>query len=384
MNDDLLNRKLTRKDFFKKTCLFCLGAGLFSYLENMAPRKAYPLGAGASFLHEAGFYKKIDEQTVQCGLCPRRCTLSEGQRGFCRVREAHGGKLYSMVHSRPCSIAIDPIEKKPFFHFLPGIAVFSIATAGCNYRCKYCQNWQISQSAPEEVEGYSLSAGEAAAQARGKGCPAIAYTYTEPVIFYEYMLDTAKEARANGIRNLCHTNGSFNPEPAENIAPYLDGANIDLKGFDRGFYTDVCAGFLDETLNTLKIFRKHNVWIEITNLVVPTLNDDMGAIRQMCGWIKDNLGPDVPLHFSRFHPQYKLTGLSPTPVATLEQAWQVAGESGLNYVYIGNVPGHPAEHTYCPQCKENVIQRSGYTILSNNVVDGKCKFCQGRIAGVWH
>jgi pyruvate formate lyase activating enzyme len=383
MNNDLLNRKLTRKDFLKKTCLFCLGAGLFFDFESRL-QEAYAKGVGISSLHEAAFYRVIDEQTVQCELCPRRCTLSNGQRSFCHAREARSGKLYSMVYGRPCSVAIDPIEKKPFFHFLPGIPVFSIATAGCNYRCKYCQNWQISQYPPEEVENYSLAPEGVVKQAKDKDCPAIAYTYTDPVIFYEYMLDTAKEAKASGIRNLCHTNGSFNPKPALGIAPYLDGANIDLKGFTQEFYTDVCSGFLDDTLNTLKTFKEHNVWVEITNLVIPTLNDDMGRIKEMCVWIKDNLGPDVPLHFSRFYPQYKLTGLTPTPVETLERAWQIALGTGLHYVYIGNVPGHPAEHTYCPQCKKNVIQRSGYTILSNNVVDGKCKFCTGKIAGVWN
>ena len=383
MNKAFKNEKITRKVFLQKACLFCLGAGLSSYaLQSVLRRDAYASGSGLN-MREAKYYKKIDEETVQCMLCPRGCTLTQGQRSFCRVREMQDGKLQTLVYGRPCSLAVDPIEKKPFFHFLPGSSVFSLATAGCNFRCKYCQNWQISQSLPEEVNSYSVSPGDIISQARENNCPSIAYTYTDPVIFYEYMLDIAKEAKANGIRNTCHTNGCFRHEPANEIAGYLSAANIDLKSFNQDFYTDVCAGFLQPVLDTLKIFKEHKVWIEITNLLVPTLNDDLGEIQEMCIWIRDNLGRDVPLHFSRFWPQYKLTGLPATPIETLEEAWKLAKDSGLNYAYIGNVPGHPAEHTYCPSCAKPVIKRSGYVVLENNVVNGRCEFCGAGIAGVW-
>ncbi|OGW82808.1 MAG: AmmeMemoRadiSam system radical SAM enzyme [Omnitrophica bacterium RIFCSPLOWO2_01_FULL_45_10] len=325
----------------------------------------------------------MDKTTVQCELCHRGCTLSDGYRSFCRAREPKEGKLYSLVYGQSCAVHIDPIEKKPLYHFLPGTPVFSIATAGCNFRCKYCQNWQISQSPPEETENIRLSPQNLIDQTAKSNCPTIAYTYTEPSIFYEYMLDTAKAAKTAGIRNIYHSNGSLNPKPVEELSYYLDAANIDLKGFTQDFYTEVCAGYLDTVLNTLKTLKRNKVWVEITNLVIPTLNDDMKKIQEMSAWIKDNLGEDTPLHFSRFWPQYKLTNLSPTSVETLENAKRTAEEAGLKYVYVGNVPGHPSEDTYCANCKEPLIKRSGYIVLGNNVAGGKCKFCGALISGVW-
>jgi pyruvate formate lyase activating enzyme len=280
-------------------------------------------------------------------------------------------------------VHIDPIEKKPLFHFLPGTAIFSIATAGCNFRCKFCQNWQISQVPPEETYNEELSPKEIVEQTLKNNCPSIAYTYTEPSIFYEYMLDTAKIAKIKGIKNMYHSNGSLNQKPVEELSLYLDGANIDLKGFTQEFYSEVCAGYLETVLETLKTLKRNKVWLEITNLVVPTLNDDLDKIKQMCIWIKENLGPDVPLHFSRFWPQYKLTTLNPTPTETLDKARQIAQDAGLNFVYIGNIPGHAAENTYCPGCKKALIQRSGFSVLSNNIINGKCKFCGRQIPGVW-
>ena len=335
------------------------------------------------YLHEASFYKKIDEKFVQCQLCPRGCTLSDSQRSFCKAREPKDGKLNSLVYGLPCAVHIDPIEKKPLFHFLPGTPIFSIATAGCNFRCKYCQNWQISQSAPEETYNERLSPQDIVAQTIKNNCPTVAYTYTEPSVFYEYMLDTAKLAKSKGIRNMYHSNGSLNPAPVEELSMYLDAADIDLKGFTQDFYTEVCAGYLDTVLNTLKTLHRNNVHLEITNLVIPTLNDDLNKIREMCVWIKDNLSCDVPIHFSRFWPQFKLTSLYPTPIETLEKARDAAIAAGLNYVYLGNVPGHPAENTYCPGCKNVLIRRSGYIILENRIIDGKCGSCGTVIPGVW-
>jgi len=304
-------------------------------------------------------------------------------RGFCRSREPHEGKHYSMVYGNPCAIHVDPIEKKPLFHFLPQTAAFSIATAGCNLRCKFCQNWQISQFPPEDTVNYELPPEDVVDLAIKYDCPTIAYTYSEPSIFYEYMYDTAVIARKKGVKNIYHSNGYLNPEPLKEICKYLDGANVDLKGFTQKFYGELCGATLKPVLNTLETLKEEGVHVEITNLIVPPYNDGMEKIKEMCLWIRDNLGKEVPLHFSRFHPLYKLKNLSPTPVKTLEKAREVALKVGLEYVYIGNVPGHPGESTYCPQDGKLLIHRKGYQILENNVVGGKCKFCGQPIPGVW-
>jgi len=335
-------------------------------------------------LKEALFYQKLSDKVVQCQLCPRRCVIPEGRRGFCRTRENRGGVLYSLVYAKPVSIHIDPIEKKPLFHFLPGSTAFSIATAGCNLRCKFCQNWEISQRSPEELEYAYLEPQDLIKKVGDSGSPTIAYTYSEPTIFYEYMLDTAKLARQKGIKNVMHSAGYINEEPLRMLAKYLDAANIDLKGFTEDYYSRMSEASLAPVLRTLKILKEEGVHIEITNLVVSGYNDDMDTIRKMCLWIKENLGPDTPLHFSRAFPLYKLTAINPTPIETLEKARQIALNCGLQYVYIGNVAGNPAENTYCPRCKKVVIRRVGYTILENNLEDGKCKFCGEKIAGVWH
>jgi pyruvate formate lyase activating enzyme len=341
-------------------------------------------GMGFADLKEAMFYEKLDEKTIKCVLCPRYCRLSNGMMGFCRARKSIKGKHYSLVYGNPTVVNIDPIEKKPLFHFLPSTTAFSIATSGCNFRCKYCQNWQISQSSPEETVNQYLLPQEVVNKSIEYKCPTIAYTYTEPSIFYEYMLDTAKIARIYGRKNIYHSNGSLNPAPAEELSLYLDAANIDLKGFTQEFYSQVTEGYLETVLNTLKILKKNKVWIEITNLVVPALNDDLNSIREMATWIRDNLGRDTPVHFSRFQPQYKLVNLSSTPISTLERARDIAMEIGLNFVYIGNVPGHIAESTYCPKCKKSVILRRGYSVLDINLDNqGKSKCCGYPIAGVW-
>jgi len=299
------------------------------------------------------------------------------------VRENRDGILYTLVYSKPCAVHIDPIEKKPLFHVLPGSSAYSIATAGCNLRCKFCQNWQISQALPEDVESYDMAPQEVVDKAKKAGAKAIAYTYTEPTIFYEYMLDTAKIAKKEGILNVMHSAGHINEAPLKELCKYLDAANIDLKGFSQDFYGQMSLGNLDSVLQTLKILKEEGVWVEITNLVLPGFNDDPELIKRMCVWIKDNLGPNTPLHFSRFWPMYKLTNLSPTPVETLEKAKQIANDAGLKYVYIGNIPGSSAESTFCPVCRKLLIGRSGYTITENNIKNGKCKFCNAEIPGIW-
>ena len=342
-----------------------------------------PQGSAGQPLKEALYYKKLDNGVVNCQLCPRKCIIPDGRRGFCGVRENRKGTLYTLVYARPVSIHVDPIEKKPLFHFLPSTTAFSIATAGCNLKCKFCQNWEISQAKPEDVEYAHIEPAELIKELKESNAPTIAYTYTEPTIFYEYMLETAKLARAQGIKNIMHSNGYINEEPLRELAKYLDAANIDLKGFTEGYYSKMTEGTLEPVLRSLKILKETGVHVEITTLVLAGYNDEPETIRKMCQWIKENLGADVPLHFSRAFPMYKLTSINPTPVETLEKARQIAMECGLKYVYIGNVAGHSAENTYCPKCKKIVIERRGYFVVENNIVNGKCAFCQEEIKGVW-
>lgn len=332
---------------------------------------------------EASYYKKLGDKVVQCQLCPNRCTLSNLSRGLCGVRINLEGKLYSLVYGKPVAVHVDPIEKKPLSHFLPGTTAFSISTAGCNLGCIFCQNWQISQVKPEEAEHYDFSPEKIVGMAIAAKSPTIAYTYTEPTIFYEYMLATAKLAKKRGLRNIMHSCGYINPEPLRELLKHMDACNIDLKGFSEDYYQQMCYGHLEPVLETIKTIRRAGVWLEITNLVIPGKNDDPKRIREMCRWIKENVGSDVPLYFSAFYPQYKLQNVPPTPVETLEKAYAIAREEGLNYVYIGNVFGHVKEHTYCPKCGKIVIKRLGFGIEENNLVDGKCRFCGYPIAGVW-
>jgi len=336
-------------------------------------------------LKEALFYNKLDNKAVQCQLCPRYCVIPKGKRGFCRIRENQDGILYTLSFAKPVSLNdLDPIEKKPLFHFLPGTKTFSIATAGCNLTCKFCQNWEISQKTPEEVEYVHLEPAELIKLVKKSGLTTLAYTYTEPTIFYEYMIETAKLAKIEGIRNVMHSNGYINEEPLRRLVPYLDAANIDLKGFSDDYYAKLCGGTLEPVLRSLKILKQAGVHLEITNLVLPGYNDDPELVRKMCVWIKDNLGADTPIHFSRFFPMYKLTGLNPTPAETIENLRKIAMEAGLLYVYVGNLREYnPAESTYCPKCKNNIIERKGYFVVSIHMKDGLCDFCGRKIEGVW-
>ncbi|MBU1727436.1 MAG: AmmeMemoRadiSam system radical SAM enzyme [Candidatus Omnitrophica bacterium] len=334
-------------------------------------------------LKEAQFYKKLENKVVRCQLCPRQCVIPEKRRGYCGVRENQGGILYTLVFSKPVAIHIDPIEKKPLFHFLPATTAFSIATAGCNLKCKFCQNWEISQARPEEIEYTYIEPKDLVKKALASGAPTIAYTYSEPTIFYEYMLETAKLARQAGLKNVMHSNGYINEAPLRKLAKYLDAANIDLKAFTDDYYKKMTDSSLEPVLKSLKALREEGVFIEITNLILPGYNDDPAILEKMCNWIKDNLGEDTPLHFSRFYPMYKLTALNPTPVSTLERARQIALNCGLRYVYIGNVGGSLAENTYCPKCGKVVVGRKGYFVTQYNLENGNCKFCGERISGVW-
>jgi pyruvate formate lyase activating enzyme len=321
-------------------------------------------------------------KTVQCELCPNGCVLDEGQHSRCRARMNKGGVLYSLVYGKPCAVHVDPIEKKPFSHFLPGTTAFSIATAGCVLSCKFCQNWQISQARPEDTDTYDLPPDEVVRKAMFYECRSISYTYTEPTVFYEYMYDTAVIAKKYDIKNTMHSCGYINEKPLRKLSKYMNAANIDLKGFTEDFYNRICNGSLKPVLNSLVVLKQEGVWLEITNLVLPTLNDDMKTIKEMCKWIKKNLGVDTPIHFSRFYPQYKLDNLPPTPLETITEARKTAMDVGLKYVYIGNIR-HEGENTYCPKCKKMLIEREGYFVKQNNIANGKCKFCSTSIAGVW-
>lgn len=321
---------------------------------------------------------------IRCELCPFYCFLPEGSRGLCRVRMNVGGNLKTLVYNQPVSVHVDPIEKKPVYHMFPGSRIFSIATVGCNLRCAFCQNWEISQEYPERAKGEILTPEQAVDLTIKSGCNSIAYTYSEPIVFYEYVLDTAKLAKEKGLKNVLVSAGYINPEPLRKLAPYFDVIKIDLKGFNEKFYRNIVGGELKFVLETLKELKKLGVFTEIVNLVVPTLNDNTDEIKKMCEWIYVNLGADTPLFFSRFTPQYRLTNLPPTPIETLEKARGIALKTGLKYVYIGNVVGHPAESTYCPACGKTLIRRYGYAILENNIAsDGKCPSCGEKIPGIW-
>jgi len=334
-------------------------------------------------LIEARHYEKLPHKKIRCTLCPRKCVIDDQERGYCGVRENRGGVYYTLVYGKPCTWHIDPIEKKPLFHFLPGTRAFSISTVGCNIECKFCQNWQISQIRPEQFLEYIASPQEIARAADATGCASIAYTYAEPIVFYEYMYDCAVEGRKRGIRSVMISNGYINPEPMRQLCEVLDAVKIDFKAYTERFYREICRGHLKPVLDTLVLLKQIGIWFEMVYLVIPTQNDSPDEIRRMCRWILRELGPDVPLHFTRFYPQYKLRNLPPTPVKTLERAWKIAREEGLHFVYIGNVPGHRAESTYCPSCGTRLIYRIGYATEIENLDGGRCSHCGMPIPGVW-
>jgi pyruvate formate lyase activating enzyme len=334
--------------------------------------------------HEGFLYKKLKNDKVVCGICPNRCILEAGDRSVCRSKVNLGGTLYSLVYGNPCAVNLDPIEKKPLFHFLPRTRTFSIATAGCNFRCLNCQNWEISQAKPQEVRHYELFPPEAVQAAQQSGAESIAYTYSEAITFFEYMIDVARIAKEKGLYNLFISNGYINKKPLLELCKVLHAANIDLKSLDDAIYRKLNGGRLKPVLNTLKTLHEKRIHFEIATLVVPGYVDDTNMLKQMFGWILDNLGPDCPLHFLRFFPRYKLDRLPPTPISTLTRFRELALAEGIHYVYVGNVPGHEGNHTYCHNCKKLLIERQGYFIPTYNLEGNQCKFCKMAIPGVWH
>jgi pyruvate formate lyase activating enzyme len=366
--------KSARRDFLKIAASAALGCPLLCGVS--AP-------AAVGVPHQALFWTKEGEKGVRCGLCPRGCFVPNGARGHCRVRENRGGVYYTLVYGNPAALNLDPIEKKPLFHFYPGTDAYSLATVGCNIECLFCQNWQLSQSKPDEVESRTMSPDDIIKAALKAGAKSIAFTYSEPTVFYEYMRDIAAAAKGTGLKTVLISNGYIQAKPQRELLRLLDGVKIDFKSFSESFYSDICSAHLKPVLDSLERIKGEGVWLEMVMLTVPTLNDKERELHAMTQWIRQKLGSDVPIHFTRFHPMYKLNNLPPTPVGTLEKARRIALEAGLHFPYAGNVPGHPGENTYCPSCKKVVIRRDGYRIAENRVTGGKCGHCGAPIAGVW-
>lgn len=371
--------RITKRQFIKRCTAISAGMVCFrlpDMSEGLIPDEEQVFRKEAMFQEETA-------RGIMCRICPNECVLKEGELSKCNNRKVIKSKLYTLAYGNPCSVNVDPIEKKPLYHFLPGSRAFSIATAGCNLVCLNCQNWTISQTSPDKTRNYTLPPQKVVSECISKDCSSIAYTYSEPVTFYEYAYDTASIARKEGIKNVFKSNGYIYPEPLEKLCSVIDAANIDLKAFSNTTYLKLSGGKLQPVLDSLKIYRDKGVWLEITNLIVPGWTDNMDEIRKMCRWLCDNGFKNVPVHFSRFHPTYKLEQLPPTPVEVLNNAVKIASEEGLKYIYTGNVPGHEMSDTRCPVCKTVLIVRQGYRIASNNMPGGKCAKCGTSIDGIW-
>lgn len=371
--------KISRREFLKRSLLATGGFMALRYLSL----SAFGLDDKPwKWSREAMFYTPTP-RGMRCNLCPNECNIRPGETSQCRNRVNYNGKLYTIAYGNPCAVHIDPIEKKPLYHYYPGSKSFSIATAGCNFGCLNCQNWEISQSSPKDTRNAELFPEQVVEQAKRNGCKSIAYTYSEPITFYEYMYETAGIAQKKGIGNVLVSNGYINEEPLRELAKRIDAANIDLKSFSNEIYLKLNAGTLEPILNTLRILLEMNVWVEITNLVIPTWTDDYAMIRNMCQWLASNGFSEVPLHFSRFFPLYKLTQLPQTPTSTLIKAREIAQSCGLKYVYIGNTALPGSSDTICPSCGKVVVERKGYNVAHVNLNNGKCGWCGAKINGRW-
>jgi pyruvate formate lyase activating enzyme len=373
----------SRRDIIIGTGALAAGCALSAIPGGIASGVApSPKAASGPSVKEASWWEPLESRRVKCTLCPRECAVADAERGWCGVRENRDGKYYTLVHSRPSAIHIDPIEKKPLFHYLPGTKSFSIGTAGCNLECKFCQNWNISQMRPEQVKSYDLPPGAVVASAREGGCGSIACTYNEPVIFSEYVLDCARASRAVGLPTVMVSDGYIQKTPMETLCGELGAVKIDLKSYSEKFYADICRGKLQPVLDTLKTLKASGIWFEIVCLLVTGLNDSPDEIKRLSQWVVTELSPDVPLHFSRYFPYYQLQ-LPPTPVDTMGKAWETAVAEGCNYVYVGNIELPGKADTICPSCRAVCIQRMGMMVLANKLKDGACPKCSRAIAGVW-
>jgi pyruvate formate lyase activating enzyme len=373
-----------RRDFLKTSWKQCLRWGGIAFSIPVLFKSSLSCGAKRTEIHkEALYYKKLPGGRVECQLCFRGCEIAEGRRGFCRNRENRKGVLYSIVYGKAAALQIDPIEKEPAFHMIPGTNILCTATASCNFRCKFCHNWHLSQRSLEEIPYDQVSPEEVVELAIKKRCKTVSFTYSEPTAFYEYMFDIVRIAKGKNLKTLCHTNGSMNSAPLSALLKYMDAVTVDLKAFREKFYEEISSANLEPVLQTLKTIKSHGRHLEIVNLMIPTLNDNPSEVREMCVWIRTNLGKNVPIHFTRFFPQYKLTNLPPTPAEILERSYKIAKEEGLDYVYIGNMPGHEKNSTYCPECKKRIIHRTHFMVSAKEMKNGKCRFCGYPIAGIW-
>jgi len=389
--------KLNRRAFLRAGAVTALGVGLapcvsrWSLAKTLSPTPVSPAASGhtpaetppASPLHEARHYLQLPGKRVRCEMCFRRCVVPEGGQGFCRNKVNVDGRYYNLVYGRPSALQVDPVEKEPANHVWPGTLIFCTGTASCNFRCKFCHNWHLSQRRFEEIDHVAISPVDTVGLAQMLGCHSVSFTYNEPTVFYEHMYDVAKVAKQQGMGTLFHTNGGMNEAPLAELLEYMDAVTVDLKSFNPEFYREVSSSELAPVLRTLKQIHSSGVHLEIVNLVIPTLNDDPNDIRRMCQWIGDSLSDQVPLHFTRFAPAYRLTSLPRTPIETLETAASLADEAGLQYVYIGNLPGHERNSTFCPACGKKIIGRVHFSVLSLDVEKGACRFCGHRIPGVW-
>jgi len=377
---------ISKRAFIKSACFAAAGSVC---IDPLSASVAGISGKGSSPANDLWKWSKecmhyeITPKGTRCLICPNACVRMNGETTLCRNRVNYKGKLYTIAYGNPCAMHVDPIEKKPLYHFLPGTRSFSIATAGCNLACLNCQNWSISQASPKETRNYSLMPEKVTEQAVSNNCRSISYTYSEPITFYEYVYDSSVIARRSGIKNVLVSNGYINEKPLHDLCQVMDAANIDLKSFDENIYSKLNAGKLQPVLNSLKIFKQEGVWLEITNLVIPGWTDNLEMIRKMCDWLYQNDFQDTPLHFSRFQPLYKLNHLPPTPVAVLEKAKAIALNVGLKFVYIGNVSGSSAISTICPKCKKTLVERNGFSIVNNAIKNGNCSFCGTKIPGRW-
>ncbi len=377
-----MSERLNRREFVQVSA----AAGAAALCSAAAVDAVLPASAGAASplrMKEAMYYEKLSQRRIRCKVCPKQCEVGDRERGFCGSRENREGTYYTLVYGSAGALNIDPIEKKPLFHFLPQSRALSFGTAGCNFDCKNCQNWSLSQSRPEQVDSQHLPPEKAVELAKSQGCKVIAYTYTEPVTFYEYMHDTARAAKAAGLASVMISNGYINRDPMVRVAQYLDAVKIDFKGVTEEFYKRYCVGTLQPVLDTMNRVKKLGKWLEVVYLVIPGLNDSPGELGKLASWVKQYLGRETPLHFSRFIPQYRMKNIPPTPQSTLERCHDIAREAGLDYVYLGNVPGHKYESTFCPGCGKVLVERLGLQVRRSVIEGGKCPHCGRAIAGVW-
>jgi pyruvate formate lyase activating enzyme len=370
----------TRREFLTRCALAGAGACAFAAVGRSAWGQTPPTN-----LREALYYRRVGEGKTQCLLCPNQCVRGRGEDGMCHARGNRNGGYYSLVYGRPCVVAMDEVEKCPLNHFQVAGKAFSIATAGCNLTCQYCQNWTFSQAGPNDVpKVYDLSPQAVVAEAVRNKAGAVAYFYTEPTVYYEYMLDTAKLARQRGLKNVMVTAGYISPEPLKALLPWVDAVTFGLKGWNEEFYRKYIGcelGHVKESVRALAASK--GVWWEVVTLVLPSLNDDMGEIAAMSAWLRETAGAEVPLHLTRFRPEYRLKRLAMTPAATLTAARETAMKAGLKYVYVGNMPGHEGGDTYCPKCGKKVVERIGFTVAKKSLAGGRCVHCGQVIKGVW-